>query len=247
MKKHVLLAVCAVAGVLPWSQSAQAQQVLGATYFSVPNGGAGTPDPDFQRDPFTTPIIAIGSGLGPNGMPIATGGVSDIGPGSQLTWWSPTLNNNVTQTGTGFITLPYLNNAMFPPNNTGASDASAFETAIFKGDINLTGAASALTAVSFHLTSDDDSLIYVDGKYIGGLPGVHATESTTITDLLSASDHSLEIFYADRHTVGAVFGLSISPDSIMVSPGPTPGVGLLGLGFLVLAGAMTRMRGLLAR
>ena len=75
----------------------------------------------------------------------------------------------------------------------------------------------------------------------------HAPESTSITDLLTASDHSLEIFYADRHTVNAVFRFSIAPDSIMVSPGPTPGAGVLGFAFLVLAGAMTRMRGLLAR
>ncbi len=248
MKRSLLFALCVTAGALPWSQAAQAGSgTMAATYYSVPNNGPQNPDPDFQRDPFTTPNITLGSSLGPNGLPVATNpfGVSDINPGTnEITWWSPTLNPNVSQTGTGFISVPYPTQTMFPPNSTGGNDASAFETATFKGDLFVPTAE----AVSFHLTSDDDSLIYIDGKYIGGLPRVHAPTSTdVISGILGAGDHTLEVFYADRHTVDAEFGFSINTDNVSVSPGPTPGAGVLGLAFLVLAGAMTRMRGLLAR
>jgi hypothetical protein len=135
---------------------------LSATYFEVPDGS----DPDFNTN--STPNVALGSALGSDGLPVATSpfGVNDIGPGNQITWWSPTLNSNVTETGTGTINLPYSSN-MFAPNSTGTNDATFFETAFFKGNFTL----SAPRTVTFSLGSDDDSFIYVDGVLIGQNPG----------------------------------------------------------------------------
>ena len=59
--KRMLLTLCVAAGALACAQSAQAgSQTLSATYFSVPNGGAGTPDPDFQVDPLHHPEYHAG-------------------------------------------------------------------------------------------------------------------------------------------------------------------------------------------
>ncbi len=245
MKRGFILALSVAAGALLSSQSAQAEPVgasLSATYYEV-LGSSG--DPDFNV--YSTPNVALGSSLGPNGLPVATSpyGVHDIGPGGQITWWSPSLNSNVVETGTGTVSLPYGSN-MFAPNSTGTNDGTYFETAVFKGSFNL----STPSTVSFTLGSDDDSFIYVDGKLIGQNPGVHGVTNVEFTSgVLPAGPNSIEVFYDDRHQVGAYLSLALDSTGIIITPtpGPTPGAGVLGLTFLILAGAMTRMRGLLVR
>ena len=82
--------------------------------------------------------VTDGSSLGPDGLPVATGGVNDLNGAGEITWWSPSFNANVTQTGTGTIALPYASN-MYPPNSTGGDDGTAFETAKFTGNFSLAG------------------------------------------------------------------------------------------------------------
>jgi len=107
-------ATVAVAGLFLAGSPAQADTVnatLGATYYRV------VTDPDFEGV-FSTPSVAAGSSLGLNGQPVASGGVNDInGVTGEITWWSPTLNTNVVQTGVGTISLPYGSN-MYAPNST---------------------------------------------------------------------------------------------------------------------------------
>jgi hypothetical protein len=185
---------------------------LSAQYYEVADGS----DPDFNL--FSTPTVANGSSLGPNGLPVATGGVNDITGAGELTWWSPTLNSHVVSTGTGTISLPY-NSDMFPPNSTGGNDSSFFETAVFKGTFNLAGPGT----VEFQLGSDDDSFIYVDGVLFGQNPGVHAETSVDFTSpTLGAGNHSIEVFYADRENVAAHLQLTLLSD-ITINPGvPEP-------------------------
>jgi hypothetical protein len=205
---------------------------LSATYFEV--SGA-SPDPDFNV--FNTPNVAAGSALGPNGFPVVTSpfGINDVGPGNQITWWSPTFNSNVVGTGTGTITLPYGSN-MYPPNSTGTNDGTFFETAYFKGNFTL----SSAEAVEFQLGSDDDSFIYVDGVLIGQNPGVHGVTNVDFTSaVLPAGMNSIEVFYADRHQVGAFLSLSLETSGVVITPPGTPEpstwamllVGFAGLGF----------------
>jgi PEP-CTERM motif len=203
---------------------------LSATYFEVLGS---SPDPDFNI--FNTPNVADGSSLGPDGFPVVSlpSGINDVGPGNQITWWSPTLNSNVKATGTGTITLPYGSN-MFAPNSTGTDDGTFFETAFFKGNFTL----SAPEAVEFQLGSDDDSFIYVDGTLIGQNPGVHGVTNVDFTSaVLPAGQNSIEVFYADRHQTGAFLSLALETSGVVITPGvPEPStwamllVGFAGLG-----------------
>jgi hypothetical protein len=195
---------------------------LAATYFQI-LGTSG--DPDFNI--FNTPNVAPGSSLGVNGFPVATGGISDIAPTGEITWWSPSLNSNVAQTGTDTITLPYSSN-MFAPNSTGANDGTYFETAFFKGILNVPSAET----VTFSLGSDDDTFVYVNGKLVGQNPGVHGvTDTSFTTPVLNAGANSVEVFYADRHQTGAFLSLSFTTEGVTITtdpaPGPIPGAGLL--------------------
>jgi hypothetical protein len=201
---------------------------LSATYFEVADGT----DADF---PGGFPVVADGSSLGPNGLPIVTSGISDVDSNSEITWWSPALNSHVAQTGTGTITLPYASN-MFAPNSTGSNDSSFFETAVFKGNFDL----SAPSTVEFELGSDDDSFIYVDGTLIGQNPGIHGITNVNFTSgLLPAGPNSIEVFYADRENVAAALTLNLLSTGVTITAGtPEPatwammlvGVGMIGAG-----------------
>jgi len=141
-------------------------------YFEVSTSGNG---PDFGGG--GTPNVAIGSTLGPDGLPVASSpaGVSDVDPTTnEITWWDPSLNSGVVETGTGFDSLPYASN-MYAPDSTGPNDATYYETAILQGTFSL----SAAQSVTFQVGSDDDSFIYVDGTLIGSNPAFTAPRRRT--------------------------------------------------------------------
>ncbi len=200
---------------------------LGATYYQVLDSAG---DPDFNSGTF--PVVAAGSSLGPDGLPVATG-VNDLNSASEITWWSPAFNTHVTQTGTGSITLPFSGN-QYPPNATGTNDETAFETAKYAGTFSLGGPGT----VTFTLGSDDDTFLYVDGTLVTQNPGVHGvTTATSTSGLLTAGTHQLTLFYADRENTGAF--LSIDSSATITPTVPEPAswalmlVGFGGLGGLL--------------
>ena len=207
---------------------------LSATYYEVPDWS----DPDFNT--YSTPNVAIGSTLGPDGLPVATApyGVNDVNPTThEIEWWSPSMDANVSKTGTGTISLPYGSN-MFAPNSTGTNDSSYFETAVFTGHFDLASPGT----VSFTLGSDDDSFIYVDGVLIGSNPGVHSVSTVEFTSgVLPAGLNTIQVFYDDRENVAAY--LSLSADSnITISPGvPEPAAWTMMIfGVAAVGGALRR-------
>ena len=112
----------------------------------------------------------------------------------EITWWDPSLNSGVAETGTGIDSLPFSGN-MYAPNSTGSNDATYYETAILQGTFSL----DAPQSVTFQLGSDDNFFIYVDGTLVGQNPGIHGTETQNFTAAnLAAGSHTVEIFYDDR-------------------------------------------------
>jgi hypothetical protein len=176
---------------------------LTVDYYSVPETGL----PDFgvccSSPPATLPVIAIGAALGPDGLPVTTtGGANDVkmvDANGQILWWTAG-QSGITTNGTGSITLPY-SGTMYV---NGVNDASNFETATLSGNV------SAGNDVKLTVTSDDDTLVYLNGKYIGGNPGVHPDVTTTLDLGYQNGSGLLQIFYADRANVGADISLSVS-------------------------------------
>ena len=89
-----------------------------------------------------------------------------------------------------------------------------------------------------HITGDDDVLVYVDGKYVGGQPGVHGPTTTDLA-LGSISDGDLiQVFYADRAHTQAVLELSLVGATVTVAAVPEPStwammiLGFMGVGFM---------------
>jgi hypothetical protein len=202
-----------------WLMSGAAvADTLTIDYFQVPDNAG----PDFgvccSSPPATLPNIAIGSSLS-GGLPVSIGGpkpVQMVSPTGQILWWTPSTVTGVTSEGTGTVSLPYSNNALYAPQGNGANNATFFQTAILSGTIHGTGSDVQLT-----VTSDDDALVYLNGKYFGGNPGVHPAETTTLDFGTLTGADSLEIFYADRAQTGAVLDLSLTGATVSAVPEPS--------------------------
>jgi fibro-slime domain-containing protein len=204
---------------------------INIAYYEIAHtpGTPGSPNGDFgiccSSGPATLPNVSVGDSLGPNGLPVSIGGsfpVVSVDPVTkEIQWWSG------TPTLTTATSLPFFNGTMFAPNGTGSNNSTVFQTAILYGTVLGSGSDTVLS-----VQGDDDVLVYLDGKYVGGTPGVHGPTPFDLNlGTLSAVPHDLKVFYADRAQIGAVFGISLEGGSVNANPvpGPIVGAGLPGL------------------
>jgi len=222
------------------STAANAAATFGVSYFKVATDHGGDFGICCSSPPATLPVIALGSGLGLDGLPITTtSSVVDQDADGQILWWKA--HTGVTATGFGTLPLPLPLQNMYVPNATGGDNVDFFLTAILSGTFTGHG------ATSLTVSSDDDALVYLDGLYVGGLGGVHGT-TTAVLDLGNlAGNHSLKVFYADRARVDAKLALTgIGLDDL--GPGvPEPATwAMMILGFGAAGGMLRRRKGLAA-
>jgi len=258
ISKRKKILIGAVAATLAPFMAAHAGNILGITYYTIAETdkdgnqlGSGTFDNEVQ------------SHLGPNGLPVLNttafgcvsncfspdGAPTDVLSTGEITYWSPALNNggsggtsDVTQTGTGSVTLPFnVPFDFFPPNGTGGSDFNGFQAAVLSG--SLTNASDEV--ISFSIGADDMAFAYLDGTIVCDLGGVHpATTGTCVTPFtIAAGTHTLDVFFVDINAVQSGFSFDISTRDVVTTPptstGPTVpepatlalfGLGLFGIG-----------------
>jgi len=238
---RLLVAVSAVAMVLSVGAAKAANQ-LGIDYFEITDTTPSS-NADFGQccsssltGPATTEGDLTGSSL-VGGLPVVgtNNDIASVSTSGQILWWSDGVDG-VSKTGSGTVTLPYSSN-MYAPNSTGENDANFYETAALWGSLHATGGADVTISVS----GDDDVLVYLNGAYVGGAPGVHGTTPADIyLGVLSAGTYALNVFYADRAQTGADFSIDVSGATTMV-PEPSTWV-MMGLGFAGLGFAGFRAR-----
>lgn len=230
--------------------AANAASTLNIQYFDIGNPGSNVSSgthTDFgiccsTADGATSEGNLSGTSL-LGGLPVVGPGstVWDVSGSGQILWWTQGEVDHgytITSTGSGIVTLPFSSN-MFAPNSTGVNDNNFFETAILSG--NLIGNGSDVTIT---VTSDDDALIYVDGHYVGGNPGVHSDVTSTINLGDLNGTNSLDVFYADRAHVDADLSFSVTGAITSAVPEPaTWAMFIIGFGCIGIMMRVSRRKG----
>jgi hypothetical protein len=225
------------AGLVPIAAQAQ----LEITYYTISSN-----DPDADHLAGGVYTNEVQNALGPNGLPVlnipqfgctsncysvngapgfpnggSTPNVNVLASTGEITYWSPTMNPYVTQTGSAVTNVPFnVPQNFFPPNGTGSSDggANGYQAAVLSGTIY----APTTESLSFAIGSDDMAFAYIDGQNVCDDGGVHGSASVPCTTpTVSAGSHTFDLYFVDINQTQAGLTFEINSTGVTTSPPPS--------------------------
>ena len=208
LNRFIRLVAVGVAACLGLGATVTVASPIDATYFAISSS-----DPSYNTMCCSTTGGEVLNTLGPDGLPlynpayagpaIHAADLHPTGAGSEITWWSPSLNPHVTQIAAGTTSLPINQTGNFFPCvvNSGyaCNDAQYALAAHYSGRIDVATAEP----IQFSIGADDSAFVYIDGMLACEVSGVHpyAPESCTTPTTIGAGSHGFDLFFADLNQV----------------------------------------------
>lgn len=255
LQKSAIFAVLGLASAV-----AQAAPVLSGTIrdFCAPGTSTCTQLSDFEGNIPGLVTGMVGSTL-VGGVP--TAGANIVAGASTAAnfakWYTDTPGYNQSQA----FSLPlvenvpgvfsYSNNSFFPIDNQlygnqGRSHNYHF-TLQLAGQLAFSDPTAGADS-NFTFTGDDDLWVFVDGKLVMDLGGVHGALTSSFSEenlkalgLVAGTAYSLDIFFAERHTTESNFAITTTFNITPPNNVPEPGtLALAAMALLCAAGARRR-------
>lgn len=180
-------------------------------------------------------------------MPTLTGGLPTPGPsivtgGSSVAnfahWFTDSPGINMSAPSSVVLaegppgTFTFSDSTFFPIDGALFGDQGRIHNYHFtlhlEGLISFSDPTPGTAEKIFTFTGDDDLWVFVDGKLVLDLGGVHSALSASFTEetltalgLVAGTAYDLDIFFAERHTVASSFAITTTLD---VAAPPPPGV-----------------------